>query len=290
MRASTESNCRSPRRRLTNDTRPGSPYRSPSKCEEIGLHQDRRGPGLVEGGPSPDRDGRRVHGAVGPGEVPGVNPVGRERDVVADLRGWPSGTPARARHGRRRAPPAPGPRGADPEAWRRRRRPPGPPASGCGWRRRRRCRPRSVPRRPPRSRARPRAPVKQGHVPLAAVAEVEVLPHHHQPGPEGVDQHLLDEVLGRLVGPSPVEGRSPACDRRRKSARSSSFCSRSVSCRGADSGRTTLAGWRSKVTTTVESPALGGTLRQVAQQGPMPQVHAVVGADGDGCSGHRARD
>ena len=39
------------------------------------------------------------------------------------------------------------------------------------------------------------------------------------------------------------------------SASSSSFCSSPVSCLGADSGRTTAAGCRSKVTTTVESPA-----------------------------------
>ena len=47
---------------------------------------------------------------------------------------------------------------------------------------------------------------EQGHVALATVAEVEVLPHHHQLGVEGLDQHLADEVLGRLVGPGPVEG------------------------------------------------------------------------------------
>ncbi len=35
---------------------------------------------------------------------------------------------------------------------------------------------------------------------------------------------------------------------------SSSFCSRDVSTGGADSGRTTVAGWRSKVTTTLASP------------------------------------
>ena len=47
---------------------------------------------------------------------------------------------------------------------------------------------------------------EQGHVPLAAVAEVEVLPHHHQPGPEAVDEYRAHELLGRLVGPLLVEG------------------------------------------------------------------------------------
>ena len=48
-------------------------------------------------------------------------------------------------------------------------------------------------------------PGQEGHVPLAPVAEVEVLPHHHQTGLELVHQYFLDEVLGRLVGPGPVE-------------------------------------------------------------------------------------
>ena len=47
---------------------------------------------------------------------------------------------------------------------------------------------------------------QQRHVAFAAVAEMEVLPHHHQPGAEGLDQDLDDEVLGRLVGPGLVEG------------------------------------------------------------------------------------
>ena len=43
-------------------------------------------------------------------------------------------------------------------------------------------------------------------------------------------------------------------------ASSSSFCSRSVSSCGADSGRTTVAGWRSNVSTTdCGASHLGGT-------------------------------
>jgi hypothetical protein len=38
------------------------------------------------------------------------------------------------------------------------------------------------------------------------MAEVEILPHHHQPGTEGIDQDLRDELLGGFVGPLPVEG------------------------------------------------------------------------------------
>ena len=51
----------------------------------------------------------------------------------------------------------------------------------------------------------PEAP-QQLDVALAPVPEVEVLAHHHETGPELVDQDLLDELLRRLVGPGLVEG------------------------------------------------------------------------------------
>ena len=35
--------------------------------------------------------------------------------------------------------------------------------------------------------------------------EVEVLPHYDQPGAQAADEHLVDEVFGRLVGPVLVE-------------------------------------------------------------------------------------
>ena len=34
---------------------------------------------------------------------------------------------------------------------------------------------------------------------------MEVLPNHHGPGVEGVEEHLLDELLGPGVGPGLVE-------------------------------------------------------------------------------------
>ena len=42
---------------------------------------------------------------------------------------------------------------------------------------------------------------------------------------------------------------------------SSSFWSRSVSSLGADSGRTTVAGWRSKVTTVAAAPTASASRR-----------------------------
>ena len=59
---------------------------------------------------------------------------------------------------------------------------------------------------------------------------------------------------------------------------SSSFWARSVSSGGADSGRTTVAGWRSKVT-TARAGRVGGLGRQLGQEVPVSEVDAVVGAD-----------
>ena len=94
---------------------------------------------------------------------------------------------------------------------------------------------------------------EERHVALAAVAEVEVLADHDQAGAEGADEDRAHEVLGRLVGAASSKG-TTSVRSTPQSASSSSFWSRSVSRRGADSGRTTMAGWRSKVTTTVERP------------------------------------
>ena len=50
---------------------------------------------------------------------------------------------------------------------------------------------------------------------------------------------------------------------------------------GADSGRTTSAGWRSKVTHTAVEPARVGELAHQAEHRVVAEVHAVVHADGD---------
>ena len=64
-------------------------------------------------------------------------------------------------------------------------------------------------------------------------------------------------------------------------ASSSSFWSRSVSSCGADSGRTTIAGWRSKVTTAERAPMSAASALDVGDDRLVPEMHAVVRADGD---------
>ncbi len=54
-------------------------------------------------------------------------------------------------------------------------------------------------------------------------------------------------------------------------ASSSSFWSRSVSRRGALSGRTTMAGWRSKVTTALRSPCSSARRRTSAMTARWPR-------------------
>ena len=143
--------------------------------------------------------------AVGPGEVAGVDAVGRQGDVVVD------------RHVRRREPqfgtaPPVAPHHGTPHLV--------GPAQELG-------RPRHVPLRDEAADpggghgfgpvvGQPHADdleavlgaeaAQQLDVALAPVPEVEVLAHHHEAGPELVDQDLLDELLGRLVGPDLVEG------------------------------------------------------------------------------------
>ena len=89
----------------------------------------------------------------------------------------------------------------------------------------------------------------------AVAAEVEVVADDDGRGAEAADEDLPDEVLRRLAASAPCRSGSPACSRRRSSASSSMRCSRSVSSSGADSGRTTVAGWRSKVTTALAAPS-----------------------------------
>ncbi len=144
--------------------------------------------------------------AVGPGEVAGVNAVGRQGDVVGNHH------VGRRESQHRAAPPVPVHHGAphlvgppqqlgraDDVALR-------PPASGSGSMRRTALRMlgrlRSGGRRSPEA-VLPAQLGQQGDVALPPVTEMEVLAHHDEAGPQSVDQHLLDEILGGLVGPRP---------------------------------------------------------------------------------------
>ena len=69
--------------------------------------------------------------------------------------------------------------------------------------------------------------------------------------------------------PAPRRRAPPPSGPRPAASSSSSFWSRSQRRHGADSGRTTVAGWRSKVTTTVVRPSARGPGRELAEEGPM---------------------
>jgi hypothetical protein len=121
------------------------------------------------------------------------------------------------------------------------------------------------------------------------VAEVEVLAHHDQAGAQRADQHLLDEVLGSLVGPLAVEGdHQGAVDAavgqqlqlllevgELRGRRGGAHHAGRMAVEGDHHGR---------------EPPGRRQRRQLVQQGPVPEVHAVVGPDGHSGSGHRGRD
>ena len=72
-------------------------------------------------------------------------------------------------------------------------------------------------------------------------------------------------------------------------ASSSSFWSRSVSSRGAVSGRTTAAGWRSKVTTVARGRRRPRPAPDLGDDRLVAEVHAVVGADRDDAAARSGR-
>ena len=114
----------------------------------------------------------------------------------------------------------------------------------------------------------------------AAVPEVEVLAHDDQAGRQLVDEHLLDEVLGRLLGPGQVEGDDHgAVDAavgqqlellletgQLLGRRLGAHHGGGVAVEGDDHGG---------------EAGGGGPGRQVAQQGAVPEVDPVVGPDRD---------
>jgi hypothetical protein len=118
--------------------------------------------------------------------------------------------------------------------------------------------------------------------------EVEVLAHHHQACPQPVDQLLLYEVLGRLLGPGQVEGddHGPVDAAGRQELEL--LLQVGELERGGlgphHTGRVSIEGDHHG-----GEPTRLGARRKITQQGPMAQVHAVVGADRHGSSGHRAR-
>ena len=189
------------------------------EVEDVALEQ--RGVGLlVERGAAPEGHGGREDRAVGPLEPAGVDAVGRQQDLArhGDVgRGEPElATPLvavgdQASHLVRPAEHGVGPVEIAARAarcgsrWTR----PGPPGRPAG---------RPAPTRSMPATANPCSLAElgqQGDVALALVAEVEVLADHDDPGAEAVDQHLGDEVLGRLVGRAPRRSARRRRSRRR---------------------------------------------------------------------------
>ena len=84
-----------------------------------------------------------------------------------------------------------------------------------------------------------------------------------------------DSLRLRLVEPQDHGGVEPVA------ASSSIRCSAVVSSCGADSGRTIVAGWRSKVSTTERAPSRRPARSHLGDDGLVAEVHAVVGADRD---------
>ncbi len=122
--------------------------------------------------------------------------------------------------------------------------------------------------------------LQQGHVPLAAVAEVEVLAYDHQPGVEPLDQDLCHEVLRRLVGPLPVEGHHhhQVHPGRLEQLEPLRKITEKAGCRLGPHhhGRMAVEGDHRRRQAVGRGPG-----RQLAQQGPVAEVNPVVGPDGD---------
>ena len=240
----------------------------------------------VERGPAPQRDGRGVDRRRRPARTSRR----RCRRPAAGCRPaptrWRSGTPARGpacRRGRRR----PAPRGAGRAArW------PGPgrprPARGGSGSTtpalavRRGRLPAASTRSTPvdlEAQLGPHPP-QQADVARPAVAEVEVLAHHHLPGPQAARQHLADEVLGRLPAAGLVEGDHQAV----VDAGVGQQLQLLVEV-GEQAGRRLGPHHRRRVAVEGDhrggQPPLVGPPAHLGDDRPVPQVDAVVGADGD---------
>ena len=121
---------------------------------------------------------------------------------------------------------------------------------------------------------------QEGHVALAPVAEVEVLAHHHQPGPQSAHQDRSPRTPRPSRWPAPRRSGPRRCGPPRPPPGAPASGRGRRAAGGRTRGAPRWPGWRSKVTTAVVSPSVAGPLAQLGQEGPMAQVDAVVGADG----------
>ena len=120
---------------------------------------------------------------------------------------------------------------------------------------------------------------EQGHVPLAAVAEVEVLPHHHQPGPEAVDEDRVARSPRPSRWPAPCRRARPRSGPPRPRQQLEllvEVAEQGGRRLGPDhGGRMAVEGHHHR-----GQPVGPGPRPELAEQGPVAEVDAVIGADG----------
>ena len=257
------------------------------EVEEMGLEQRHLGV-HVEGRAAPERDrGRPLH-AVGVDVRAGVDAVGRQAQPGRDGdvgRGEPElPAPPVAGLDRRRGPrgdAAGGRRGGPPPPLAPRRAAAGSRSTSTAGRS---PRPRPAPARgrAPRTRAR-RPSARAGARCRGAGSRSGSRRRRSRAGRRGCStstSRTKSSAGSWLRDSSKVS--TTVRSRKPVAPRSSTFCSSVVSSFGALSGRTTSAGWRSKVRHTASRPRVVGELAHEAEHGLVPEVHAVVRTDRDG--------
>ena len=122
--------------------------------------------------------------------------------------------------------------------------------------------------------------LEQPDVAVAMAAEVEVLADDDDLDRQALDEHALDERLRRLLRLRLVEAQHDRGVEPGGGEQLQALLGDVSSC-GADSGRTIVAGCRSNVSTTDIASLIGGEALDLLDHGLVPEVHAVVGADGD---------
>ena len=112
------------------------------------------------------------------------------------------------------------------------------------------------------------------------MTEVEVLTNDNQFRTQRVDQHLVDEVLGRLVGPGPVEGDHQGALDPATSQELELLVEVGEQGGGRlgphHTGRMAIEGDDHRREVQHLGPG-----HQIAEEGPVTEVNAVIGANGD---------
>ena len=124
-------------------------------------------------------------------------------------------------------------------------------------------------------------PLEQRDVAAAAMPEVEVGADHDEPGAEQADEHLVDEVLGRLLAASLVELEDAHDVEERRADEQLELVVERREQRGRRLRAHDLRGVTVERHAHRVEAACVGQLAHELQDLAVPEVHAVVGADGD---------